>query len=101
MHCHRKPVTENQVAASRRFDCFSSVKAKVLAKPAAHDLYANRGGARQAGWNGDRGKAKGCDGKPTGEGGKALAHAFPRFAEDLAWWVEAAKTQRAKQAPPY
>jgi hypothetical protein len=42
-----------------------------------------------------------ADGKPTGEGGKALAHAFPRFADDLAWWVEAAKTQRAKKAPPY
>src|SRR4249919_2338305 len=26
------------------------------------------------------------DGKPTGEGGKALSHAFPRFADDLVWW---------------
>jgi NAD(P)H-dependent FMN reductase len=42
-----------------------------------------------------------ADGKPIGEGGKALAHAFPRFADDLAWWVEAAKAQRAKQKPPY
>ncbi len=42
-----------------------------------------------------------ADGKPIGEGGKALAHAFPRFADDLAWWVEAAKAQRAKKAPPY
>jgi NAD(P)H-dependent FMN reductase len=41
------------------------------------------------------------DGKPIGEGGKALAHAFPRFAEDLLWWVEAAKAQRARKAPPY
>ena len=41
------------------------------------------------------------DGKPIGEGGKALAHAFPRFAEDLLWWVEAAKAQRARRAPPY
>ena len=41
------------------------------------------------------------DGKPIGEGGKALAHAFPRFAADLLWWVEAARTQRAKKAPPY
>jgi NAD(P)H-dependent FMN reductase len=41
------------------------------------------------------------DGKPIGEGGKALAHAFPRFAEDLLWWVEAARTQRATRAPPY
>ncbi len=41
------------------------------------------------------------DGKPTGEGGKALAHAFPRFADDLIWWVEAAKAQRARKKPPY
>lgn len=40
-------------------------------------------------------------GEPTGEGGKALARSFPRFADDLMWWVEAAKTQRAKKAPPY
>src|SRR4029077_1205403 len=31
-----------------------------------------------------------ADGKPTGEAGKALAQAFPRFADDLAWWIEAA-----------
>jgi NAD(P)H-dependent FMN reductase len=42
-----------------------------------------------------------ADGKPLGEGGKALEHAFPRFADDLAWWVEAAKLQRARKAPPY
>ncbi|MBR1272584.1 NAD(P)H-dependent oxidoreductase [Bradyrhizobium sp. AUGA SZCCT0222] len=41
------------------------------------------------------------DGKPTGEAGKALERAFPRFADDLAWWVEAAKAQRARKAPPY
>jgi NAD(P)H-dependent FMN reductase len=41
------------------------------------------------------------DGKPTGEGGKALEHAFPRFADDLLWWVEAAKEQRARKQPPY
>ena len=40
-------------------------------------------------------------GEPTGEGGKALAKSFPRFADDLMWWVEAAKTQRAKKVPPY
>src|SRR5882757_8420614 len=34
------------------------------------------------------------DGKPIGEGGKALAQAFPRFADDLTWWIEAAKLQR-------
>ncbi|WP_112610309.1 NADPH-dependent FMN reductase [Rhizobium sp. WW22] len=42
-----------------------------------------------------------ADGKPTGNGGDALAKAFPRFAEDLAWWTEAAKRQRARRAPPY
>jgi NAD(P)H-dependent FMN reductase len=42
-----------------------------------------------------------ADGKPIGEGGKALAQAFPRFADDLAWWIEAAKAQRARKAPPY
>jgi NAD(P)H-dependent FMN reductase len=40
-------------------------------------------------------------GEPTGDGGKALERAFPRFADDLLWWVEAAKVQRAKKAPPY
>jgi NAD(P)H-dependent FMN reductase len=42
-----------------------------------------------------------ADGKPLGEGGKALAHAFPRFADDLAWWMEAAKAQRERKPPPY
>jgi NAD(P)H-dependent FMN reductase len=42
-----------------------------------------------------------ADGKPIGEGGKALAQAFPRFADDLIWWIEAAKLQRARKAPPY
>src|SRR5947209_4271192 len=41
------------------------------------------------------------DGKPIGAGGKALEAAFPRFADDLAWWMEAAKAQRARRAPPY
>jgi NAD(P)H-dependent FMN reductase len=40
-------------------------------------------------------------GKPTGEGGAALERAFPRFADDLAWWTEAARAQRARKAPPY
>jgi NAD(P)H-dependent FMN reductase len=41
------------------------------------------------------------EGKPIGEGGKQLERAFPRFADDLAWWVEAAKAQRARKPPPY
>ena len=40
-------------------------------------------------------------GEPIGEGGAALERAFPRFADDLAWWSEAAKVQRARRAPPY
>ena len=42
-----------------------------------------------------------ADGKPIGEGGKALERGFPRFAADLTWWVEAAKAQREKRKPPY
>ena len=41
------------------------------------------------------------DAKPIGEGGKALEHAFPRFADDLVWWMEAAKAQRQRRKPPY
>jgi NAD(P)H-dependent FMN reductase len=41
------------------------------------------------------------EGEPTGEGGQALTRAFPRFADDLLWWVEAAKTQRQQKAPPF
>src|SRR6266568_1958007 len=42
-----------------------------------------------------------ADGKPIGEAGKALQFAFPRFADDLAWWIDAAKAQRARKKPPY
>jgi NAD(P)H-dependent FMN reductase len=42
-----------------------------------------------------------ADIEPIGEGGKALEAQFPRFADDLLWWIEAAKAQRAKKAPPY
>jgi len=40
-------------------------------------------------------------GKPTGDGGALLERSFPRFADDLAWWTEAAKAQRARQKPPF
>ncbi len=40
-------------------------------------------------------------GKPSGPAGEALKRAFPRFADDLSWWTEAAKAQRARRAPPY
>ena len=40
-------------------------------------------------------------GEPIGEAGLALQMAFGRFADDLAWWTEAAKRMRALKAPPY
>lgn len=42
-----------------------------------------------------------AEAKPIGSAGEALAHAFTRFADDLAWWTEAARAQRARKAPPY
>jgi NAD(P)H-dependent FMN reductase len=42
-----------------------------------------------------------AEGRPIGEAGQNLERAFVRFADDLAWWTEAAKTQRARKAPPY
>lgn len=42
-----------------------------------------------------------ADGKATGEAGQLLESAFVRFADDLAWWTEAARMQRARKAPPY
>src|SRR5690349_6219665 len=41
------------------------------------------------------------EGEPIGEGGQALTRAFPRFADDFLWWIEAAKMQRQRKAPPY
>jgi NAD(P)H-dependent FMN reductase len=38
---------------------------------------------------------------PLDEGGHVLEQAFPRFADDLLWWVEAAKAQRRRKATPY
>jgi NAD(P)H-dependent FMN reductase len=38
---------------------------------------------------------------PAGEAGQALERSFKRLADDLAWWTEAAKAQRARRAPPY
>lgn len=40
-------------------------------------------------------------GVPTGKLGAALDKAFPRFADDLAWWTEAAREQRNRRPPPY
>jgi hypothetical protein len=36
-----------------------------------------------------------------GDAGKFLERSFDRFADDLAWWVEAARAQRERKAPPY
>ena len=40
-------------------------------------------------------------GEPLGKAGQALTAAFPSFADDLAWWTEAAKSQRTRKPPPY
>ena len=42
-----------------------------------------------------------AEGKPFGEAGQTLDRSFPRFADDLFWWTEAAQMQRARKAPPY
>ena len=42
-----------------------------------------------------------AEGKPIGNAGEQLQKAFPRFADDLAWWTEAAREQRRRKAPPY
>ena len=47
------------------------------------------------------GQALDADGNPTGDGGAALERALPRFTDDLAWWTEAARAQRARMKPPY
>jgi NAD(P)H-dependent FMN reductase len=47
------------------------------------------------------GQTLGAGATPIGEGGQALERAFPRFADDLMWWVEAAKMQRQRKKPPY
>ena len=40
-------------------------------------------------------------GEPIGEGGEALKRAFPRFADELRWWTEAALAQKGVKALPY
>jgi NAD(P)H-dependent FMN reductase len=40
-------------------------------------------------------------GKPIGTAGGKLEAAFPRFADDLAWWTDAAKAQHARTPPPF
>jgi NAD(P)H-dependent FMN reductase len=47
------------------------------------------------------GESLSAEGEPTGAGGAALERAFPRFADDLMWWIEAAREQRRRKPPPY
>ena len=47
------------------------------------------------------GQTLSAEGEPINEGGQALEQSFPRFADDLMWWVEAAKAQRQHKSPPY
>ena len=50
---------------------------------------------------GSIGQTLSAQGEPTGESGKALENAFPRFADDFMWWVEAGRAQRQRKQPPY
>jgi len=50
---------------------------------------------------GQIGQAIDANATPVGDGGAALAAAFPRFADDLAWWAEAARSQKLRRAPPF
>src|SRR5262252_2339153 len=47
------------------------------------------------------GQTLSAEGEPVGESGATLERAFPRFADDLLWWVEAAKAQRQRKVQPY
>ncbi|KQM89601.1 MULTISPECIES: NADPH-dependent FMN reductase [unclassified Sphingomonas] len=47
------------------------------------------------------GHAFDASGEPAGDGGAALTRAFPRFADDLGWWTQAARAQRERRDPPY
>ena len=42
-----------------------------------------------------------AEAQPIGSSGEALQAAFARFAADLAWWTDAARSKRALTAPPY
>ena len=47
------------------------------------------------------GQAFDVEGQPTGEGGAAVVRSFPRFADDLGWWTQAARAQRDRAEPTY
>ena len=40
-------------------------------------------------------------GTPIGESGAYLEKRFPKVADDLTWWMEAARAQRQRSTPPY
>ncbi|MFL6586280.1 MAG: NADPH-dependent FMN reductase [Luteimonas sp.] len=40
-------------------------------------------------------------GQPIDAAGQALDTSFARFADDLLWWTEATRLQKARRAPPY
>ena len=40
-------------------------------------------------------------GAPIGEPGESLDKSFERFAADLEWWSEAARSQQAEKSPPF
>jgi len=42
-----------------------------------------------------------AEGEPIGDAGLELQRRFPRFADDLAWWTDAARCQRERKTPPY
>jgi NAD(P)H-dependent FMN reductase len=42
-----------------------------------------------------------AEAQPQGDAGAALDRAFGRLADDLDWWTEAAKAQRAQRPPPF
>jgi NAD(P)H-dependent FMN reductase len=46
-------------------------------------------------------QALSASGEPIGDAGQMLQKAFPRFADDLSWWTEAARSMRAAKVPPY
>lgn len=43
----------------------------------------------------------GPTGEPLGDAGRSLERSFSRFADDLAWWADAASFQRKRKSPPY
>lgn len=47
------------------------------------------------------GKTLDDQGQPIDDAGRSLDKSFARFADDLIWWAEATRLQKARRAPPY